>query len=77
MLVNFSVQNFLSFNKETTFSMESGRVSKKTDHLCLFPDCKKSRLKFAAIFGKNGAGKSNFIRAVAVLQNYITKGILP
>lgn len=77
MLVNFSVQNFLSFNKETTFSMESGRVSKKTDHLCLFPDCKKSLLKFAAIFGKNGAGKSNFIRAVAVLQNYITKGILP
>ena len=56
MLVNFSVTNFLSFNQKTTFKMESGRVTKKTDHLLSDGETGKSLLKFSAMFGKNGAG---------------------
>ena len=77
MLVNFSVTNFLSFNQKTTFSMESGRVTKKTDHLLIDQNTGKSLLKFSAMYGKNGAGKTNFIRAVSVLRNFILTGKLP
>ena len=77
MLVNFSVTNFLSFNQKTTFSMESGRVTKKLDHLLIDQNTGKSLLKFSAMYGKNGAGKTNFIRAVSVLRNFILTGKLP
>lgn len=77
MLVNFSVTNFLSFNQKTTFKMESGRVTKKTDHLLSDGETGKSLLKFSAMFGKNGAGKTNFIRAMAVLRGFVLAGKLP
>lgn len=77
MLVSFSVSNFLSFNQKTTFTMESGRATKKTEHLILDDVNKKSLLRFSAIFGKNGAGKSNFVRAVYVLKNFVVIGKLP
>lgn len=77
MLVNFSVSNFLSFNKKTTFGMEGGRVTKKPEHLINDANCKKDLLKFSAMFGKNGAGKTNFVRAMAVLREYVVNGKLP
>ncbi len=77
MLVNFSVTNFLSFNKKTTFKMESGRVTKKFEHLLNDGETGKSLLKFSAMYGKNGAGKTNFIRSVAVLRNFVLQGKLP
>ena len=77
MLVNFSVTNFLSFNQKTTFKMESGRVTKKPDHLLEDGDTGESLLKFSAMFGKNGAGKTNFVRAVATLRNFVLAGRLP
>lgn len=77
MLVNFKVSNFLSFNKKTEFKMESGRTTKKLNHLLDDKDTGKSLLKFSAMYGKNGAGKTNFIRAVSVLRNFIIAGKLP
>lgn len=77
MLVNFSVTNFLSFNKKATFKMESGRVTKKLEHILEDSDTGKSLLKFSAMYGKNGAGKTNFIRAVATLRNFVLAARLP
>ena len=77
MLVNFSITNFLSFNQRTTFKMESGRVTKKTDHLLEDGETGKSLLKFSAMYGKNGAGKTNFVRAMATLRNFVLAGRLP
>lgn len=77
MLVNFSVSNFLSFNQKTSFGMQSGRVTKKQEHLLVDADVGRSLLKFSAMYGKNGAGKSNFIRAVATLREFVLKGKLP
>ncbi len=77
MLVSFSVENFLSFNKKQTFCIEGGRVTKKREHLIIDGATKKELLCFAAIFGKNGAGKSNFIRAVATLRDFVVNAKLP
>ena len=74
MLVSFSVANFLSFNELTIFSFESGRETKKMEHLLIDENCNASLLKFAAMFGKNGAGKSNFIKAVSFLKTFVTSG---
>lgn len=77
MLIDFFVSNFLSFNDKTSFSMESGRATKKEEHLMQNDVLQKPLLKFAAMFGKNGAGKTNFIRAISFVQNFIVRGILP
>ncbi len=77
MLVKFSISNFLSYNKKQTFTLESGRVTKKSDHLLTDNNTGKSLLHFAAIYGKNGAGKSNFIKAASLLKTFIVSGKLP
>lgn len=73
MLKYFSVKNFLSFNKEITFSMQTGRVRGKRDHVSEIRGC--NLLKFSAIYGSNAAGKSNFIYAMRFARRTILKGI--
>lgn len=72
MLVSFSVSNFLSFNRRTTFSMESGRATKKAEHL--FRGADKSLLRFSAMYGKNGAGKSNFVKSLSFFRHFVVRG---
>lgn len=75
MLIRFTVENFLSFNQETEFSMiaSSGR---------LFPEHvmkEKGRnniniLKAGVIYGANAAGKSNLIKAMAFARRLVLRG---
>lgn len=61
MLMEFIFQNYRSFRDEACLSMEaSGLGSLKQ---CLIPFGAKRYLPSVAIFGKNGGGKSNVIRA--------------
>lgn len=77
MLVEFKVTNFLSFNEETVFSLKKGRATKKLDHLYNNEEQNLSVLKFATIYGQNGVGKSNFIKAVAVLKDIVKNSRFP
>ncbi len=72
MLIRFVVSNFLSFAEETEFNMLTGSVRRKKDHEYHFGDL--SLLKTAAIYGANGAGKSNLVKAIALLQKIVTTG---
>lgn len=69
MLIRFTVENFLSFNKETEFNMLTGDIRRLPDHV--FKSRKVDLLKTAVIYGANGAGKSNLIMAMDLLQNII------
>lgn len=61
MLVRFQFENYRSFRDESILSMEAkGNAEYKS---CLLPYKKKGLLPGAALFGKNGGGKSNVIRA--------------
>lgn len=72
MLLNFTVSNFSSFDSPQTFSMEGGRARGKKEHLTV---TRHSRaLKFAAMYGANAAGKSNFIKAMNFARNVISNG---
>lgn len=61
MLIRFKYKNYRSFRDENILSMEARGNSEYKN--CLIPYKKRGILPAAAIFGKNGGGKSNVIRA--------------
>lgn len=61
MLIKFKISNFRSFRDEAVLSMVAAGLKEYRD--CLIPYGSKKVLPAAAIFGKNGGGKSNLIRA--------------
>lgn len=77
MLVSFSVKNFLSFKEKTTFTMVGTSERQHSDRV---PVAKKFRLKIlpiAAIYGGNASGKSNFVKALTFVQNFVVQGLAP
>lgn len=68
MLIRFVVENFLSFDKETEFNMLVGNFKTHKNHV--YPGPVKT-LRAAAIYGANGAGKSNIIKAIEFLQDIV------
>lgn len=74
MLIRFVVSNFLSFDKEVEFNMIAGSFKTHKHHVYNLPNLKL--LKGSAIYGANGAGKSNLIKAIEFLQETILDGEL-
>jgi uncharacterized protein len=76
MLIQLTIENFLSFRDEVTFSMVGVDEDKEhIDHLCKNSVGKKhSILPVAAIYGANGAGKSNLVEAVSFAKDLIIEG---
>lgn len=71
MLLRVTMQNMLSFYNETTFDMFPNPNRKS------FPNHvndtgKIPLLKHALIYGANGSGKSNFVKALQFLKEFIT-----
>lgn len=73
MLLRFSVENFLSFDKREQLSMAPGKFQRHKTHTIRFG--KRSALKAAFIYGANASGKSNLIKAVDFARDIIIEGI--
>lgn len=71
MLLRIRIQNFLSFQKETSFDMLTDPKIEGLPHH-ISKDSPLPLLKQAAIYGANGAGKSNLIKAFVFLKNWVT-----
>ena len=70
MLIEFRFKNYRSFRDEAVLSMEATGLSSFKN--CLIPLSSKSKLLPAiAIYGKNGGGKSNVIRAFWLAVQFI------
>ena len=70
MLIEFRFKNYRSFRDEAILSMEAIRLSSFKN--CLIPLSSKVKLLPAiAIYGKNGGGKSNVIRAFWLAVQFI------
>ena len=67
MLKELTIKNFTSFNNEVTFSMEADtdRVSEHPEHIVEINDNKL--LRVASVYGPNGGGKSNLLKALTVI----------
>jgi AAA15 family ATPase/GTPase len=72
MLIRFVVSNFLSFDEEREFNMLAGSLKTHKHHV--YSTGKVDVLKAAAIYGANGAGKSNLVKALEFLQQTVQEG---
>lgn len=80
MLIRFNVKNFLSFDKQPDgkseeFTMIAGKVRSKEERL--YKDENVKLLKFAALYGANASGKSNFVKALDFMQETVVTGRMP
>jgi len=72
MLIRFVISNFLSFKDETEFNMIADSFRNHNHHLY---KAKTLRiLKGSAIYGANGAGKSNLVKSIHFLQELVKIG---
>ncbi len=71
MLVRIIVENFLSFREETEFNMIAGSFKTHKEHVYELP---VNLLRAAAVYGANGAGKSNLIKAIEYLKTIVDEG---
>lgn len=70
MLLEFSVQNYLSFKDKTTLSLFATAIKEHVG-TNLFSTEKYDLLKGAVIYGANASGKSNFIRAMSTMRRLV------
>ena len=73
MLLRFVVKNLYSFKEETEFNLFPS--SKATHHLHHKVQCGDvDAMRLTAIYGANGAGKSNLVKALNDLRTFVTLG---
>ena len=75
MLIQFSVENFLSFKEKQIFSMLATKDESHPEHIVPVSDgVRKPLLRTAALYGANASGKSNLIKAMKFAQNLVVEG---
>lgn len=67
-LIQFSLENFLSFHEKQTFSMISSSDESLKNNLILFPTENFYLSSTSTIYGANASGKTNFIKAIGFLK---------
>ena len=73
MLIRFNVENFLSFNEKTEFSLIANKERRLPSHIVKGDGV--NILKSSVIYGANASGKSNLVKAIDFSRKVITKGI--
>ena len=69
MLIQFSVENYLSIKDKIVLSMLAGKDSEHPEYL--ISDTNKNYLKSAVIYGANASDKSNVLNAFWFMVNYV------
>ena len=71
MLLSFKIKNFLSYKDENQILMTSIKSFKELQKNNIFKEREFDILKTSAIYGSNGGGKSNFIKAMGAMKYVI------
>ena len=75
MLLRVILENFFSFKEQTEFNLfPSSRTQQLPGHIV--PQGHTKVLRLSAIYGANGAGKSNLIKAMSILRNIVRDGTI-
>ena len=69
MLIQFSVENFLSIKDNVVLSLLASKDNEHPEHLIV--DGNKKHLKAAVIYGAKASGKSNVLNAFWFMVNYV------
>jgi len=76
MLIRFTVENFLSFNERTEFTMIASPDNNHPRHVVQEDNKESIRLlRTSVIYGANASGKSNLIKAMKFAQDFIVDGV--
>lgn len=76
MLIRLIISNFLSIGKECEFNMLPAPLKNHQNHLHYNSAKRIKVLKGAAIYGANGAGKSNIVKAIGFVQSAVKAGMI-
>ncbi len=75
MLIQFSVENFLSFKDKTIFSFLAAKEDTHPTHIVTHEKPLQRRLvRATALYGANASGKSNIIKAIQFARDFILNG---
>ncbi|MGB4984883.1 MAG: ATP-binding protein [Erysipelotrichaceae bacterium] len=73
MLINISIDNFLSYNDKQELNMiTSSKIQKMKEHKVVIKGT--PILKHCAIYGANAAGKSSLVKAFNFINEFVSKG---
>ncbi|ERT09149.1 AAA domain protein [Lyngbya aestuarii BL J] len=78
MLIEFSVGNYLSFQDIVTLSLVTAKIPlphKKLRNNRVKIDDQLSLLKTAIIYGENGSGKTNLIKALNLMTHWVLNSV--
>lgn len=75
MLIRFIAKNIFSFKDESEFNLFPNKTQRLKHHKVTFGDFEF--LRFSAIYGANGSGKSNLIKSISLLETMVEDGKLP
>ncbi|MGB3182906.1 MAG: ATP-binding protein [Cyclobacteriaceae bacterium] len=73
MIIEFTVGNFLSFKENKTLSLEATNITEHSDRA--FNASEYKLLKSAVVYGANSSGKSNLIKAMAVMKQLVMTSV--
>lgn len=71
MLLQFSVKNFRSFEKEGVLNLIAGKGSELKDSNTFEFSSHQRLIRSAVIYGPNAGGKSNLVKAIYFLQQFV------
>lgn len=74
MLIRLTIENFLSFGKKTEFRTFASREMHHRERTAVGPLPGLKILPIAALYGPNASGKTNFFKALQVVQALIVHG---
>ena len=77
MIVSFSLENWMSFRDQITFSMVASRERQHGDRVPRLGKYQTRVLPVAAIYGGNASGKTNFFKALSFAKGLVVKGTQP
>lgn len=72
MLIRLAVSNFLSFDGKQELSLEAGKTRKYSKRI--YTNRRLRLVKCEALFGANGSGKSNLVKAMRFFQSVVRSG---
>ncbi len=78
MLVQFNVENFVSFRDEVQINMIPAKSRLMKDHIIESPEGKSIEVvPILTIYGANGSGKSNLVKALTFMKCLVIRGVGP
>ena len=77
MLITFTLENWLSFKDSSSFSMVASLEKQHSEHLAYIKKFPLKLIPITAIYGGNASGKSNFIKALQFIKEFIVDGVSP